>query len=84
MDNVLAKFKALTDAIRRLLRGEPLRFISYGSAVVIYAVSHVVGPLVGVAFGDVSFFEALGQATSAAAVVVAVTEFARNYVSPAE
>lgn len=78
MDKLLALFRATTRRITELLQGEPLRFISYGSAIIIYIAARALGNI-----EDVSFTDAIGRATLAASIVVAVTEFARNYVTPA-
>lgn len=75
---VLAKVRDVLDAVRDTLQGEPLRAISYGSAVVIYLVARASGQI-----ADVSLDQALVQAGAAAAIVVSVVETARRYVSPA-
>lgn len=76
---VVAKVQAILTALRGALQGEPLRVITYGSAVVIYVVARASGQIV-----DVSFDEAIINATAGAAIVIAVVEFARRYVSPAQ
>lgn len=73
-----AAARSLADAILVLLQGEPLRAISYGSAVVIYLVARLSGRI-----EDVSFEDAVLHAGAAAALIVSVTETARRYVTPA-
>jgi hypothetical protein len=71
-------FYTITDRILELLQGEPLRAIAYGSAVVIYIAARALGSI-----PDVSFIEAVGQATAAALVIASVVESARRFVTPA-
>lgn len=76
-DGIKALALSLADKARNLLEGETLRAISYGSAVVVYFAAKSIGSI-----PDVSFMEAVGQATAGAAVVITITEFARKFVTP--
>lgn len=69
---------AMADRILETVSGEPLRLISYASGAIIYVAARVLGQI-----DDVSFADAVVQATSAAAILVTVTEAARRYVRPA-
>jgi hypothetical protein len=58
-----------------LLKGEPLRAITYGGAVVIYLVARAVG-----AIPDVSIDQAIIQSGAAAVALVGLIETARKFV----
>jgi hypothetical protein len=78
MKTILNHVQVILERARYLLQDEPLRAISYGSAVVIYLVARASGRIT-----DVSFEDAILQAGVAATVVISVVESARRYVSPA-
>ena len=70
---------ALVERLDAILRGEPVRAIGYGAAVVIYLVARASGKI-----ADVSWPEAVGQATAAVAILASILETIRHFVwSPA-
>lgn len=71
------KATALLDIIRGTLKGEPLRFITYGAAGVIYVAARAFGSI-----DDLSFGESLGQASAAVLVLITVVEIVRQFVTP--
>lgn len=77
ISTLIATLNNVADKVRDLLSGEPLRFIAYGAAIVIYVAAKVSGTI-----PDVTLTEAFGQAVAAAAVVAAVVESARRFVTP--
>lgn len=68
----------ILDKATSILQGEPLRAITYGSAVIIYFAARALG-----AIPDQSFDQAIVSATAATAVLITVVESARRFVSPA-
>lgn len=79
MTFVLDASRALLDAARNVLQGEPLRAIGYGAAVVVFIVANASGR-----FADLTFDEAISTATVATTTLIGVIETARRFVfSPA-
>jgi len=74
---------ALLARITALLQGEPLRFIVYGAAIVVWLVVAIANQLGIAHFGPaVSLTDALIDATAASAFLVGLTETMRMYVTP--
>jgi hypothetical protein len=71
------KLNALRGYLQDVLQGEPLRAIVYGSAVVVWLVTHIATAAGYQGFGQVNLDGALAAATTASVVV---TEIARRYV----
>ena len=64
-----------------LLQGEPLRFIVYGAAIVVWLVVGIANAIGFSHFGpSISLTDSMTEATIAAAFL---TEIGRRYVSPA-
>lgn len=78
----MKKLNELLDKVRALLQGEPLRAITYGSAVVIWLVVGIANAIGYTKFGPtISIENALLDATAAG---VLLTELGRRWVfSPA-
>jgi len=79
MNALQAKLDALLDAVLALLQGSPVRVIGYGSAILIFLVAKASGRI-----ADVSFADAVSEATVAITLVVSVVEGIRHFAfSPA-
>jgi hypothetical protein len=74
---------ALIVRITALLQGEPLRFIVYGAAIVVWLVVAVANQLGIVHFGPaISLPDALIDASAASAFLIVLTERIRKLVTP--
>jgi hypothetical protein len=79
MTKLLDQIDALLEKARDILKGEPLRAIAYGSAVVIYLAARALGRI-----EDVSFEAAVSTAFAASTIVIGIVETARRYVYSAK
>ena len=75
-EKVVTFIKGLLDEASVVLKGEPARVIGYGAAVVIYLVAAAFGRI-----PDVSFDVAVTDAVGIVALVTAVVESVRHFVS---
>lgn len=73
--SVIDTINGLSDRLLGLLQGEPARVIGYGAAVIIYLVAAAFK-----AIPDVSFEQAIGDATAAITMLVSVVESIRHLV----
>lgn len=75
-------FSDLLDKAEASLKGEPARYIGYGSAVIVVGVTLASNALGFTRLPAVDLATALGATTFASATVIGVIESIRHFVSP--